>query len=215
MLDTETKDEIRKRLSAMRNEVEILFFPGPDENSIRLHELLAELSGITPKLKVVFYDETAPETASFSIQNVPVMVFRGPGIKGDARFYGFPGGLEFPMFIEFIALAGSTERTGPLTGVIPLVKDTLLVESLVSPTCHFCPTAAYLTLKLATMGEHIKGYVYEIQEFPHLAQKYQVQAVPRTIINEGKLDIRGAQPEDVLAMLIKKMLTGQLNTNNN
>ncbi|MCX8200278.1 MAG: thioredoxin family protein [Candidatus Micrarchaeota archaeon] len=209
MLDNETKQEIHKRLSGMQNEVEILFFPGPDENSAHIREMLKGLGSITPKLKVVLYDEAAPEAASFSIQNVPVMIFRGPGIKGDARFYGFPGGLEFPVFIEFIALAGSTERTGPFTGIIPLVKETLLVESLVSPACHFCPTAAYLTLKLALMSEHIKGYVYEIQEFPYLAQKYQVQAVPRTIVNDGKLDIRGAQPEDVFAMLLKRLLTGQ------
>ena len=37
----------------------------------------------------------------------------------------------------------------------------------------------------------------EASEFPHLANKYQVYGVPRTVINEV-IHLEGAYPEDML-----------------
>ncbi len=207
MLDDETKREITKKLSGMGKEVEILYFPGPDENSSQISQLLTDMQGLAPKLKITLYQETAPEAAQFSIENVPVMIFRGPGIKGDARFFGFPSGPEFPVFIEVIALAGGNERGGALAGVASSLKSPLLVESFITPTCPYCPTATFITIKFAMMSEHIRGYVYDLPEFPQLSQKYRVQAVPKTVVNEGKLEINGAQPEDIFALELKKMLS--------
>ncbi len=42
----------------------------------------------------------------------------------------------------------------------------------------------------------------EISEFPHLAQKYRVMGVPKTVINEVQF-IEGAGPEP---MLLNKIL---------
>ena len=51
-------------------------------------------------------------------------------------------------------------------------------------------------------SEHITADMIEGSEFPHLAVKYKVQGVPKTIINETH-DIVGAQPE---AEVAKKIL---------
>lgn len=45
--------------------------------------------------------------------------------------------------------------------------------------------------------------VIEAQEFPYLAQRYGVRAVPKTIINDA-IEILGAVPEPVL---LQRMLT--------
>ena len=45
----------------------------------------------------------------------------------------------------------------------------------------------------------------EAIEFPHLAQKYAVQGVPRTVIND-KVPIEGAAPEPMVVEAIKKAL---------
>jgi predicted DsbA family dithiol-disulfide isomerase len=42
----------------------------------------------------------------------------------------------------------------------------------------------------------------EVIEFPHLAQKYSVMGVPRTVINET-IHVEGAVPE---AMLVPEMM---------
>lgn len=49
----------------------------------------------------------------------------------------------------------------------------------------------------------IKADVVEAQEFPALAQRYNVMAVPKTVINDS-VELLGAYPEDVvLAKLLE------------
>lgn len=54
-----------------------------------------------------------------------------------------------------------------------------------------------LAHKLAVASEWITADVVEAMEFPHLANKYDVYGVPRTVINEV-IHIEGAAPEEML-----------------
>ena len=47
----------------------------------------------------------------------------------------------------------------------------------------------------------------EAIEFPHLANKYSVQGVPRTVIND-KVPLEGAYPEPMVVEAIKKAVQG-------
>ncbi len=48
--------------------------------------------------------------------------------------------------------------------------------------------------KLAIENEHITADVVEVSEFMDMAQRYQVQGVPKTVVNE-RIEIIGAIPE--------------------
>jgi predicted DsbA family dithiol-disulfide isomerase len=54
-----------------------------------------------------------------------------------------------------------------------------------------------LAHKLAMASDQIRADMVEATEFPHLANKYQVYGVPRTVINEV-IHIEGAVPENAL-----------------
>jgi hypothetical protein len=45
---------------------------------------------------------------------------------------------------------------------------------------------ARAAFQLAMSSEKIVADVYEAQEFPELAQRYQVRGVPMTLVNEGQ-----------------------------
>ncbi len=51
-----------------------------------------------------------------------------------------------------------------------------------------------LAQQLAVENDLITADLVEITEFPHLAQRYQIRAVPRTVVNETG-SIEGALPE--------------------
>lgn len=51
-----------------------------------------------------------------------------------------------------------------------------------------------LAQQLAVESDLITADLIEVTEFPHLAQRYRVRAVPRTVVN-GTADIEGARPE--------------------
>jgi predicted DsbA family dithiol-disulfide isomerase len=67
---------------------------------------------------------------------------------------------------------------------------------------------ARLAHQLAIENEHMTADVIEVSEFIDLAQRYQVQGVPKTVIND-KVEFVGALPEprfvqQVLQALDKK-----------
>ena len=62
-----------------------------------------------------------------------------------------------------------------------------------------------LAHRLAMESDWIRADMVEATEFPHLATKYQVYGVPRTIINET-IHVEGAVPEPMLVSELTKVL---------
>ena len=62
-----------------------------------------------------------------------------------------------------------------------------------------------LAHQLAIESDLITSDMVEVIEFPHLATKYQVMGVPRTVINEA-IHIEGAVPEPMLMREFQKLL---------
>ena len=65
-----------------------------------------------------------------------------------------------------------------------------------------------LAHRLAMESDWIRADAVEATEFPHLANKYEVFGVPRTVINET-IHVEGAVPEAMLVNEILKALDGQ------
>ncbi len=61
-----------------------------------------------------------------------------------------------------------------------------------------------LAQKLAIANDFITADMVEVTEYPHLAVRYQVQGVPRTVINES-VHIEGAVPEQ---LLVTRLMAG-------
>ncbi len=54
-----------------------------------------------------------------------------------------------------------------------------------------------LSHQMAFENPKVRGDMVEASEFPHLAQKYHVMGVPRTVIN-GEHHVEGRVPEAIL-----------------
>jgi predicted DsbA family dithiol-disulfide isomerase len=62
-----------------------------------------------------------------------------------------------------------------------------------------------LAHQLAFESDQVKADMVEAIEFPHLSMKYQVQGVPRTVINETVHQV-GAAPEAMLMAKLKEAI---------
>jgi predicted DsbA family dithiol-disulfide isomerase len=62
-----------------------------------------------------------------------------------------------------------------------------------------------LAHKLAIESDKVRADAVEAMEFPHLAIKYNVQGVPRFVINET-IQIEGAIPEPMLIAQLQEAL---------
>lgn len=59
---------------------------------------------------------------------------------------------------------------------------------------------------MAMVNPKVVAEVVEVSEFPHLAQRYQVRGVPKTVIND-KVEVVGAVPEEAFLAHVLKALS--------
>jgi thiol-disulfide isomerase/thioredoxin len=113
------------------------------------------------------------------------------------RFLGAPAGYEFISLVQAVLLAGG--RASTLTpqslSRIASVDSPVTVRVFTTPTCPHCPRAVTLAHEMAFASPHITAYAVEATEFPDLARRYQVNGVPKTIVDDD-VEILGALPED-------------------
>ena len=62
--------------------------------------------------------------------------------------------------------------------------------------------------QFAIENEHITADVIEVSEFIDLAQRYRVQGVPKTVVND-RIEVMGAVPESRFLQEVLKALEPQ------
>jgi glutaredoxin-like protein len=125
----------------------------------------------------------------------------GPSANGGGlfKYYGMPGGTEFPAFLESIVDISRGEMLLSRESLKELKKlrEDVLVRVFVTPTCGYCPQMVRAVYQLSLANPKVRAEVIEVNEFPELADRYQVKAVPLTVIGD-KVAIPGAMHPDAL-----------------
>jgi len=169
-------------------------------------EMLQELAALSDliSLRVHNIEDEREEAAEFGVERIPGIVLRGRS-EASFKFYGFPGGTEFPSFLDTIVDVSRREVlfSEPSVKALGKVKEDVVVKVFVTPTCPYCPGMARAACQMALANPHIKAEVIEVNEFPELAQRYSVSAVPLTVIGE-RIAIPGAVPEKALVEQVLK-----------
>ena len=168
--------------------------------------LLKDVCSLSDKIELVLYDFLADkETAEeLNIDKIPGTIISGNGAK-NIRIFGIPSGYEYSSLIEAIVdvSKGSTGLKPETVGALKALDKPIHIQIFVTPTCPYCTMSVRLGHQFAQVTPRIVADMIEASEFPHLAQKYEVTGVPRTIINETVI-IEGAVPEDAFLEHILK-----------
>ncbi|MFX0184723.1 MAG: thioredoxin family protein [Candidatus Hodarchaeota archaeon] len=152
-------------------------------------------------------DINSEKAQEWKIERHPAIVVEGLG-KGLIRFFGIPSGYEFGSLIESIIMAGKEQPLDLDPDVVKEIEQIdkpLHLQVFVTPTCPYCPRAVLTAFKFAMLNENITADMIEATEFQELSMKYQVQGVPKTVINE-KWDVVGAVPEQMLLNKINEAM---------
>ncbi|MEO8458586.1 MAG: thioredoxin family protein [Chloroflexota bacterium] len=149
--------------------------------------MMFELAGLSDyiSLRVHYFEDNTPEREKYGVERVPATVMRGR-IANHVTFYGLPGGTEFPMFLESIIDLSRAEvlLSEETVQQLESITEDISLKVFVTPTCPYCPAMMRATYQMAMVNPHIRAETIEVNEFPELAEKYQVQAVPLTVIND-------------------------------
>jgi glutaredoxin-like protein len=173
-----------------------------------VRQMLEELAALTDKisLRQHIFDEDEEAVAQYQVERVPAIVLH----VGDScwlKYYGSPGGHEFVPLVETIVdISRGTKYLSDRIGKrLRKLKRDARIQVFVTPTCPHCPQMARLAYHMALESPRISTEVIEAAEFPELSQRYQVRAVPTTIIDE-KMSLAGTVPDDLLIDTIEQAI---------
>ncbi|MBD3225150.1 MAG: glutaredoxin [Caldithrix sp.] len=201
-LQEKDKKYIQDLFSNLSNPVHIRFFTQEIEcqycrETRQILEEVTELSDITD---LHIYDFVTDKDAvdRYNIDKIPATIIEGQTDFG-IRYYGIPSGYEFSSLLEDIVdvSKGDSGLSAQTRQKLKQIEKPQHLQVFVTPTCPYCPKAVRLAHKFAMENPYIVADTVEATEFPHLAIKYNVRGVPRTMIGED-IPIEGAVDETVL-----------------
>jgi glutaredoxin-like protein len=190
------KEEFNKRLE---NPVKLIVFTQEVECPFcaQTRSLIEELASLSDKIIVEVYDfvKDSEKAKFYMVDKVPAVAVVGARDYG-LRFYGLPYGYEFQTLLEalFYASTGRTDLSEESKRRLKALRTPIRIQVFVTLTCPYCPQVAGLAYKLAVESELIRAEVVDVGEFPHLAYRYAVMGVPKTVIND-RVEFVGAVPE--------------------
>ena len=203
LLRDEDRRQIRKEFESLTEPVKLIVFTQEHECQYcaETRQIAEEVATLSDRIELEVYDLLADEekAAAYGIDKLPALiVMRGGDEPKDygIRFFGIPSGYEFGTLIEDIRMvsSGDSGLSEATRRQVAELQTPVHFQVFVTPTCPYCPRAVLLAHQLAMESELIRGDMVEAIEFPHLSMKYQVQGVPRTVINET-VHLEGAMPE--------------------
>jgi len=214
LIPDEHKEHLKEELNEkLENPVKIVMFTQAVECQfcLQTRQLINEVAALNDKIKVEIYDfvADAEKAKQYGIDKVPALIVMGEKDYG-IRFYGLPFGYELQTLLEAIITVSrrKTDLSEETKNKLREIKTSVHIQVFVTLTCPYCPIVASIAHKFAIENDLIRADVIDSGEFPHLAQKYAVMGVPKTVINE-KVDFMGPVTEEMFVQQVL-LATGQM-----
>jgi glutaredoxin-like protein len=209
-LSEKDREQLVKIFKPVTNNVRVVMFTQEFEcDYCRMtREILEEISGFSERITLETHDfvKEADLAKSYGVDKIPATILIGDRDYG-IRFYGVPAGYEFTTLIEDMINVSRRDPGLPKDVLTELsrIDKPVHIKVLISPTCPYCARAVSTAHRFSMANDYITADMIELSEFPYLAVKYNVQGVPKIIINEEH-DIVGSPPEIEFAQALLKAI---------
>jgi glutaredoxin-like protein len=207
ILEEMVKDELKGIFKDLKNPVKLVVFsynsritvPGIECPTCRENNMLMEeVAALSEKITVEVYDflKDKEKVQEYKIDRIPATVIEGEK-NYDIRIYGIPASYEFSTLISAIKVVSNakSELSEETKEKLKLMSNPVHIQVFITLNCPYCASAAGTAHQMALESDKIRADIIDAQEFPELAQRYNVYAVPRVVVNETT-QFEGALPED-------------------
>jgi glutaredoxin-like protein len=181
-----------------------------------LKQLSSELAALSKgkiSTKSVTLEESKGLAEKYNIRRAPATVLTVDGSESRepaVKFYGIPSGYEFSALLQDIADVANRHPSALSAETIEKIRklnSKVHIQVFVTPTCPYCPRAVRTAHQLSIANpEMVDAEMIESMEFPELAEKYSVMAVPKIVINDN-VEFEGALPEQIFLSKIEEALS--------
>ncbi len=203
LIDDATKAKLRERLAGLEGPVELHLYRKPDTGRLILPDGFGCATCQPAEELVRAIAEAAPDRVSVEVSDVeaangdvPTITVGAPGEDARITFQGLPAGYEFATLLDAVERVsqGSGALASDLATKVATLSDDVEIMVFVTPTCPYCPGAASMANRMALTSPKVRSLIVEANEFPALSRRFEVQGVPRTVINRSGSFV-GALPE--------------------
>lgn len=199
MIPKEAQKVLQKRFKDLKNPVKIFVFTKKGENdqlTAPLHQFTEELMELTKTLSFSFYDEKSKEASTFEVTHFPSMLIQPDHYA--IWYVGAPFGEEFRSFLDVLQFASEQEShlSKESKQHLQQLSEKREINVFVTLACPYCPGQVLHAFQ-AAIERHdiITAKCIDASEQMSLANKYQVGAVPHTVINDETIS-KGYESED-------------------
>ncbi|MEJ2488041.1 MAG: thioredoxin family protein [Anaerolineales bacterium] len=218
LITTEIAGQIKEIFEDLEGGVKILLFTKQEacEYCDEIEQLIgevAELSGLV-STEVLDLTDSGDAAETYGVLYAPTLVMLGQ--DGDdlrdygVRLLGAPAGHEFTTLIHDILYVsrGRTDLDEETRDYLRDLKEPLLLQVFVTPTCPYCPQAVLLAHQMAMESDLVQAEMVEATEYTDLANQFMVSGVPQTTVNSGLARVVGAVPAQTLIEQIEAAFQG-------
>lgn len=159
-----------------------------------LEEIARDDSGVELEVLNLVLDKE--KAAAFGVDRVPAVIVAAPG-RDRIRYYGAPLGNELPTLLHAISMAatGETGLTEESRSRLKALSAPVTLQVFFTPTCVYCPQMISLANQAAIESPFVSTAAIDATEFPDLVRRYNVNGVPKTVVNDV-MELMGAAPEE-------------------
>lgn len=193
-------ESVEEKFSHLKNDLTLVFFTREAScnhcrEAKKLYERMAEM---THKIKLETYNFAInkEKDSELGISAVPALAIQGAQDYG-IRYYGYPQGVELNNFLDDLVFVsrGETYLKESVKKRLAKIDKNIYLKIFISPSCAYSLPAAKLGIKLAIASAKITVDIIDAPEFLEISEKYRVQGIPMTVVNDKK-EFYGALDEE-------------------
>jgi glutaredoxin-like protein len=173
-----------------------------------LEQIAADNPDVTVEVLNLVLDRE--KAAEYGVDRVPAIIVAAA--QGERiRYYGAPLGNELPTLLQAISMA-RTQETGlseQSQAQLKMLSTAVRLQVFFTPTCIYCPRMISLANQAAIASPLVSTVAIDATEFPDLVRRYNVNGVPKTVVNDT-MEIMGAAPELEFIAAIVRAADGRL-----
>ena len=173
-----------------------------------LEQIAADNPDVTVEVLNLVLDRE--KAAEYGVDRVPAIIVAAA--QGERiRYYGAPLGNELPTLLQAISMA-RTQETGlseQSQAQLKMLSTAVSLQVFFTPTCIYCPRMISLANQAAIASPLVSTAAIDATEFPDLVHRYNVNGVPKTVVNDT-MEIMGAAPELEFIAAIVRAADGRL-----
>lgn len=176
------------------------------EKGEELALFLNTIVSLSPKLSLEVYAPSETEQVpELNAQYLPAAGLYKDGRYGGIAFHGVPGGKEInSLVLAIYNLSGPGQPIEKgLMKKIEKLKNPANIKIFVSLACHHCPKVVAACQQIASKSPLIEAEMIDANLYKDLVERYHIERVPVTVVNDRDIYIGPKTIEEMLYILKK------------